>query len=114
MFPINVMATTSPSIALPAADRSMPKPELQRIHLVASLMGLSAWVDGKYLGTADVMGDRVTIEVSARQVQRGPIMTDQSKVEPIANCEDPNAVSPESWKECWSQYPSTENGTRDG
>jgi len=53
----------------------MAKPELQRIHLVASLQGLSAWVDGKYLGTADVMGDRVTIEVSARQVERGPIAT---------------------------------------
>lgn len=59
----------------------MAKPELQRIHLMASLQGLSAWVDGKYLGTADVMGDRVTIEVSARQVERGPISTDLPKVE---------------------------------
>lgn len=60
----------------------MPKPELQRIHLMASLQGLSAWVDGKYLGTADVMGDRVTIEVSARQVERGPILTDRPTIEP--------------------------------
>lgn len=59
----------------------MAKPELQRIHLVAGLQGLSAWVDGKYLGTADVMGDRVTIEVSARQVERGPMSTGLPNVE---------------------------------
>jgi hypothetical protein len=58
----------------------MAKPELQRISLMASLRGLSAWVDGKYLGTADVIGDRVVIEVMARQVERGPIFTDPEKL----------------------------------
>jgi hypothetical protein len=37
-------------------------------------------VDGKYLGTADVIGDRVVIEVMARQVERGPIFTDPEKL----------------------------------
>jgi hypothetical protein len=74
----------------------MAKPELQSISLMASLRGLSAWVDGKYLGTADVIGDKVTIEVMAKQVERGLIFTDTEKLKAylVAHIETDPATQP--------------------
>jgi hypothetical protein len=61
----------------------MAKPDLQPVELRAGLLGLSAWVDGKLLGRADVIGTDVIITAMARQVERGPVNVDLGEDHPL-------------------------------
>ena len=60
----------------------MAKPDLQPIELRAGLLGLSAWVDGKLLGRADVKGPMSSSRLW-RQVERGPVNADLGEDHPL-------------------------------
>lgn len=60
----------------------MSKPELQTIELCAGLQGLTAWVNARYLGSADVVGDAVFITAMARQVDKGQVKAAEAENPP--------------------------------
>lgn len=47
---------------------------LKEIELRVSKHGLSAWIDGKYLGAAHVTGDQIIIVASAAQAVADVVM----------------------------------------
>ena len=61
----------------------MAKPNLQTFELRAGAGGITAWVDGRYLGSADVIGGQVVITAMARQVEQGQVKASEAPNHPL-------------------------------